>query len=244
MATQASAARTRIHATIGLGVFLAMALVVALVFKSFNGDFGNNVIVTAGISQVGDSLDTGDIVTYRDVIVGEVTSFQANGRGGAELRLRVQSHFARSIPANVTAVAVPASLFGATEILLLPPAQLSTASLRSGQDVAPDVSPAAAGLQTALADAYNLITSVHPAELDAALTSLASAIQNQGAALGKLVDDAAGYLKALAPAIPRLDAVISRFAMVADELARESPSLLQSLANLLAPAKAIVDEQQ
>jgi ABC-type transporter Mla subunit MlaD len=110
--------------------------------------------------------------------------------------------------------------------------------------VPPDVSPAAAGLQTALADAYNLITSVHPAELDAALTSLAAAIQNQGAALGKLVDQAAGYLRALAPAIPTLDAVISRFATVANELALQSPSLLQSLANLLAPAKAIVDEQQ
>jgi phospholipid/cholesterol/gamma-HCH transport system substrate-binding protein len=235
----------RIQPVLGLAVFAALVLAVGLVFMSFNGSFGDNVQVTARISQIGDSLDTGDIVTYRDVIVGEVRSFKPDGHGGADLRLRIGAHFARQVPGTVTALAVPATLFGNTEILLLPPADVRSAPrLRNGQRVAADASPGAVGLQTALADAYDLITSVHPAQLDSALTALADALQNQGDSLGKLVDEAAAYLKALAPSIPKLDAVITRFATVTSELAQDAPALVQSLSNLLSPARAIVQQQQ
>jgi phospholipid/cholesterol/gamma-HCH transport system substrate-binding protein len=236
--------RSRFLPLAGVGVFAALALAVALVFMSFNGDFGDNVVVTASIGRIGDSLDTGDIVTYRDVIVGEVRSFKPDGHGGADLRLRIQANFARNIPTGVTALAVPATLFGNTEILLLPPATIGGQVLHNGQRVLADASPGAVGLQTALADAYDLITSVHPAQLDAALTALADAFQNQGSSIGRLVDEAAAYLRALAPSIPQLDAVISRFASVSAELARSSPSLVQSVANLLTPARAVVDERQ
>lgn len=236
----------RFQPLLGVAVFAALLLAVALVFMSFNGSFGDNVVVTARIGQIGDSLDTGDIVTYRDVIVGEVRSFTPDGHGGADLRLRIGAHFARQVPGTVTALAVPATLFGNTEILLLPPHTItqSQPSLRNGQRVAADASPGAVGLQTALADAYDLITSVHPAQLDSALTALADALQNQGESLGKLVDEAAAYLRALAPSIPKLDAVITRFATVTSELAQDAPSLLQSLSNLLTPARAIVQQQQ
>jgi phospholipid/cholesterol/gamma-HCH transport system substrate-binding protein len=240
---QVGIARGRLS-LIGLSVFVALALAVWLVFRSFNGDFGDNVTVTATIAQVSDSLDTGDIVTYRDVIVGEVRSFTANGRGGAELRLRLHASSARSVPSNVTAIAVPASLFGNTQIDLVPPAHAAGTSLHNGARVGADSSAAALGLQTALSDAYDLITAVHPARLDAALTSLATALQGEGPALGKLVDEAAKYLRALAPSIPALDAVISRFATVTTELARNSPDLLGAVANLLTPAKAITAQRQ
>lgn len=236
----------RFQPLLGLAVLAALVLAVALVFMSFNGNFGDNVQVTARISQIGDSLDTGDIVTYRDVIVGEVRSFKPDGHGGADLTLRIQAHFARQVPGTVTALAVPATLFGNTEILLLPPAHVSPSqpALRNGQRVDADASPGAVGLQTALADAYDLITSVHPAQLDAALTALADALQNQGDSLGRLVDEAAAYLKALAPSIPKLDAVITRFATVTAELAQDAPDIVQSLGNLLTPARAIVEQQQ
>ena len=232
------------RSAVGLGVFLVLALGVWLVFRSFNGDFGDNVDVTATIAQVSDSLDTGDAVSYHDVIVGEVRSFTANGHGGAELRLRLHASSARAVPSNVTAVAVPASLFGNTQIVLMPPATGAAASLRNGEHIGADSSPAAVGLQTALADAYDLITAVHPAELDAALTALATALQGEGPNLGTLVDTTARYLRALAPAIPQLDAVISRFATVTTELARQSPQLLGAVANLLTPARAITAQRQ
>ena len=234
----------RFQPLLGVAVFAALVLAVSLIFMSFNGDFGDNVVVTASISQIGDSLDTGDIVTYRDVIVGEVRAFRPDGHGGADLTLRIQSHFAHNVPANVTALAVPATLFGNTEILLLPPANPAPSALHDGQRVPADASPGAVGLQTALADAYDLITSVHPAQLDSALTALADALQGQGASLGRLVDEAAAYLKALAPSIPALDTVIARLATASTELAQDTPALVQSLANLLAPAKAIVAQQQ
>jgi len=165
-----------------LGALVASVIVVALVlvYKTFNGDFGNHLAVDAKIAQVGDSLDNGDIVTYRDIIVGDVSSFAPDRTGGALLHLQLHADLAKRVPGNVTAIAVPANLFGATKVLLMPPAAPASAALHAGQMIPADSSPAAAGLQTALADAYNLIIAVHPAQLDAALTALATAIQGQG----------------------------------------------------------------
>jgi phospholipid/cholesterol/gamma-HCH transport system substrate-binding protein len=229
-----------------LGAIVATSLVAALVlvYKTFNGDFGDHITVGAEIAQVGDSLDDGDIVTYRDVIVGEVASFAPARTGGATLRLQLHSDLARQIPANVTAVAVPANLFGATQILLLPPNVASDARLNAGQTIPADASPAASGLQTALADAYDLITAVHPAQLDAALTALATAVQGQGANLGRLIRRADEYLRALAPSLPRLDSTITRFAKVADQLAVQAPDLLKTLGNFLVPARGILRKKE
>ena len=224
---------------------MAAVLVIAivLVFKTFNGDFGDHIAVSVKIAQVGDSLDNGDIVTYRDIIVGEVTSFAPDRSGGAMLHLSLHSDLARQVPSNVTALAVPANLFGATQVLLLPQRTPSSRSLHAGQLISPDSSPAAAGLQTALADAYNLLVAVHPAQLDAALTALATAISGQGADLGNLVRRADDYLRAVQPFTPELDRTVADLATVADEVSRQAPQLLATLGNLLVPARGILREK-
>jgi phospholipid/cholesterol/gamma-HCH transport system substrate-binding protein len=235
-----AAARDRFEMALGAIVATTLVATLVLVYKTFNGDFGDHMMVGAQIAQVGDSLDDGDIVTYRDVIVGEVASFAPARTGGATLRLQLHSDLARQVPANVTAVAVPANLFGATQILLLPPEAPSAASLRAGQTIPADASPAASGLQTALADAYDLITAVHPAQLDAALTALATAVQGRGADLGRLIRQADDYLRALAPSIPELDETITRFATVTEQVAVHAPALLKTLGNFLVPARGIL----
>jgi len=222
---------------------VVLVVVIVLVFKTFNGDFGDHIPVSVKIAQVGDSLDNGDIVTYRDIIVGEVSSFAPDRSGGAMLHLSLHTDLARQVPSNVTALAVPANLFGATQVLLLPPRKPSATPLHAGQLIAPDSSPAAAGLQTALADAYNLLVAVHPAELDAALTALATAVSGQGADLGRLVRKADDYLRAVQPFTPELDRTVADLATVTEEVARQAPDLLSALGNLLVPARGILREK-
>ncbi|MDT4925007.1 MAG: phospholipid/cholesterol/gamma-HCH transport system substrate-binding protein [Pseudonocardiales bacterium] len=229
-----------------LGLLLSAVLVAAvvLVWESFSGTFGNKVAVSAELSQAGDSLEEGDIVTYRNVIVGEVSSATGNLSGGAVANLRLDPAAARQIPAKVTAVAVPASLFGNTKIELLPGTDTKGPRLHNGSVIAADRSPAAESLQTALANAYTLLTSVHPARLDAALSALATALQGQGANVNTLIARADAYLRKLAPHLPELDDVITSLATVTDEIAKNAPSLLSSLRNTLVVAKGIVDERQ
>jgi virulence factor Mce-like protein len=228
-----------------LGLLLAAALVmgVVTVWLSFRGVFSNKITVSAQLAKAGDALEQGDIVTYRNVIIGEVTESTGNADGGAVAKLKIDPGDAARIPANVTAVAVPASLFGNTKIELLPPPKASGAFLHDNSVIAADTSPTAASLQTALQNAYTLLTSVHPAQLDAALSALATALEGQGEHVNTLIAKADSYLARLAPHLPKLDDVITSLATVTDHLARNAPQLLDSLANTLVVAKGILADK-
>lgn len=229
-----------------LGLLLSAVLVgaVLLIWESFSGAFSNKITVAAQLTQAGDALEQGDIVTYRNVIVGEVASATGDVHGGAVAKLQIDPHDAAQIPAAVTAVALPASLFGTTKIELVPAGDTSGPKLRDGDTIAADTSPAATGLQTALAKAYDLLTAIHPAQLDAALSALADALQGQGEHLGTLIVTADNYLERLAPQLPELNDVITSLATVTGELAKNAPDLLVSLRNTLVIAKGILASKQ
>ncbi|MFN2562546.1 MAG: MCE family protein [Jatrophihabitans sp.] len=229
---------------LGLLLAAAMATGVVLVWESFSGAFSNKITVAAELSQAGDALEVGDIVTYRNVIIGEVSKSTGEIDGSARATLKIDPVAARKIPASVTAVAVPASLFGNTKIELLPTGPSGTARLHQGSLISADRTPAAASLQTALSNAYTLLTAVHPAQLDAALSALATALSGQGANLNTLIGKADRYLAALAPHLPELDDVITSLATVTQQLARNAPDLLSSLANTLVLARGILAEKQ
>lgn len=229
---------------LGLLLAAAMATGVVLVWESFSGAFSNKITVAAELSQAGDALEVGDIVTYRNVIIGEVTKSTGEIDGSARATLKIDPDAANRIPASVTAVAVPASLFGNTKIELLPTGTSGTARLHQGSLISADRTPAAASLQTALSNAYTLLTAVHPAQLDAALSALATALSGQGANLNTLIGKADHYLAALAPHLPELDDVITSLATVTEQLAHNAPDLLSSLANTLVLAKGILAEKQ
>jgi phospholipid/cholesterol/gamma-HCH transport system substrate-binding protein len=220
----------------GSAVVVTMVLALWAVAYDYRGGFDHHVEVTAEVSTVGDSLQVGDIVTYRDVIVGQVGGFAPAAGGSARLTLRLGADQADSIPANVTALAVPVDLFGATEVVLVAPRQVA-GTLRAGQLVLPETGAGATGLQTALADAYDLLTSVRPAELSAALTALGNAVDGRGDELHELVREANATLRTIAPTLPHLSSTIENLATVTDQLAARAPDLLATVGNLLVPAR-------
>lgn len=227
----------------GVGVAVLAVMAVWATFHDYSGGFGSYTYVDAEISAVGDSLKRGDIVTYRDVIVGSVSDFAPSTGGGAVVELRIDQNASR-IPSNVTAFAAPADLFGSTEIVLSAPITASAARLRSGQTVSADTSTSAAGLQTALSDGYDLVTAVRPAELNAALAALGEAISGRGTELQRLVRDANDTLRVIAADVPQLTDTIESFADVTDELAADTPELLTAVGDLLEPAQVIVDQRE
>jgi len=241
---QAQQQRRRIIEIVaGIGLIATSVLAVGLVYATFRGTFGNAVHVTAGITDAGDSLEPGDAVTFRDIIVGEVRSAGKSANGGAQVALTIQQQFARVIPANVLSIAVPVNLFGSTAVQLVPPPQPSAQTLREGTHIAADTSPGAAGLQSALTDAYQLLTAIRPADLDAALTALADALQGQGANVGELIEKADAYLRRLTPSIPTLESALHNLATVSEQLAAHAPDLLSSVQNLLGGARTIITRQ-
>lgn len=233
-----------VEVALGIALCGAMVLGVMTIWRSFRGGFSDKITVSAELAKAGDALEQGDIVTYRNVIVGEVTDSTGNAAGGAVATLKIDPTAAEQIPAGVTAVALPASLFGNTKIELLPPPNPAADHLRPGAVITADRSPTAESLQTALQNAYTLLVSVHPAQLDAALSALASALQGQGRHINRLIARADGYLSRLAPHLPELDDVITSLATVTARLAHNAPDLLASLANSLVVAKGILADKQ
>jgi phospholipid/cholesterol/gamma-HCH transport system substrate-binding protein len=229
---------------LGLGLSVAMVLGVMTIWWSFSGKFSDKITVSAELAKAGDALEQGDIVTYRRVIIGEVTDSTGNADGGAVAELKIDPRAAEEIPANVTAVAVPASLFGNTKIELLPPADPAPEHLQDNGVISADRSPTAESLQTALENAYTLLTSVHPAQLDAALSALARALDGQGPRLNTLIGKADSFLARLAPHLPQLDSVITSLANVTEHLARNAPQLLDSLANTLVISRGILADKE
>lgn len=230
---------------IALGLLLVAALAggVVVIWESFSGAFSDKIAVSAELSQAGDALEPGDIVTYRNVIVGDVSSATGDASGGAVAKLQIDPHAAARIPADVSAVAVPASLFGNTKIELVTVRHPGSARLHEGSLIRADRSPAAESLQTALANAYTLLTSIHPAQLDAALSALATALQGQGRHINRLIGRADDYLRKLAPHLGELNDVVRSLATVTDEIAKNTPSLLVSLRHTLVLAQGILDER-
>ena len=229
---------------LGLALSTALVLGVMTIWWSFSGKFSDKVTVSAELAKAGDALEQGDIVTYRRVIIGEVTGSTGDADGGAVAELKIDPRAAEQIPANVTAVAVPASLFGNTKIELLPPADPVAEHLQDNGVISADRSPTAESLQTALENAYTLLTSVHPAQLDAALSALATALEGQGDNINTLIGKADRFLGRLAPHLPQLDEVITSLANVTEHLARNAPDLLDSLANTLVISRGILADKQ
>ncbi|HJQ42665.1 MAG TPA: MCE family protein, partial [Jatrophihabitantaceae bacterium] len=227
----------------GIGLTLVAVVTVGLVYATFRGTFGNAVHVTAGITDAGDSLEPGDAVIFRDIIVGEVRSAAASSNGAARVGLSIKASYAKVIPENVQSIAVPINLFGSTAVQLVPPQHPSGRPLRKGVHIEADRSPAAAGLQSALTDAYKLLTAVRPADLDAALTALGTALNGRGDDLGRLLEKADGYLRKLTPALPELEATIADLAVVSKQLAADTPALLDAVRNMLTTAHTVIERR-
>ena len=80
-----------LEVTLGLLLAFALLMSVVLIYESFSGNFSSDIVVSASISQAGDALEQGDIVTYHDIIVGEVTQANGNLSGGSVVEPRSTS---------------------------------------------------------------------------------------------------------------------------------------------------------
>jgi ABC-type transporter Mla subunit MlaD len=123
------------------------------------------------------------------------------------------------------------SFFGNEYVVLVPPAHPGTATLRAGQQIQAFATGATASLQDLLSNLDHLLVELHPAQLDAALTAIASALQGQGTSLGHTLVTGNHYLQGMLPLWPTVVADLQAFAPVADSFAAATPNLLQILAN-------------
>src|SRR5215472_488586 len=113
---------------VGVVFLLVFALLIWFSLALYNKRFTPVSLVTLYTNSVGNEMHLGAEVMARGVQVGEVRSISATGTG-ARLELALQPGMVRHLPANVTALMVPTTLFGERYVDLLIPASPSVARL-------------------------------------------------------------------------------------------------------------------
>jgi len=218
--------------TLGLAFALFLVSAVVLIFESFGGAFSSYIVVQAQLPASSTAVALNAPVEYRNVTVGTVASQGLSVPGGlVVITLHLQQSMLHLIPVGVTATETPVSFFGDAYILLEPPAHMSSATLKAGETIPALKVGETASLQATLGDLDFLLTSLHPARLDAALTALAGALQGQGTSLGKNLDKGNNYFTKMLPLWPTVISNLKTLVPVANQFASSTPDILQILAN-------------
>jgi phospholipid/cholesterol/gamma-HCH transport system substrate-binding protein len=226
----------------GLLLVAGILLVVTLIIRAFTAG-GTYISMSALVSRAGDALQDGDEVRFRDIIVGKLVGTGELRGDQTLLHLNVEPAEAAQIPGDVTARPVPTTLFGSQFVELVEPSGGGHGQLRGGVTIPADTSPGTTALQTALAEVDSLLAAIHPAQLDVALTNLATALSGQGEKLGSLVDNLDAYVRQLTPLTPEIQDDITKLAGFVDELGSNAPALLETISNLTTTAQTLTSHQ-
>ena len=193
---------------IGLGLLLVGILValVVLVLESFGGAFSTFAVAQAQLPASSTAVALSAPVEYRNVTVGSVVSQGRSTPGGlVSVTLHLNRSMLHVIPAGVRATETPVSFFGDNYIVLVAPAHPGTATLGPGATIPALQTGQTASLQATLGDLDTILTELHPAELDAALTALASSLQGNGTSFGHNLVRANNYFRQMIPLWPTVD---------------------------------------
>jgi phospholipid/cholesterol/gamma-HCH transport system substrate-binding protein len=231
-------------ALVGTGFAAVLLTIVLLVFRSFGGGFGNYVVVRAEVPSAGNAIGPNTPVQYLDVTVGTVASEGHPVSGGVvSVVLHIKPSKLAVIPASVLATVGPLSIFGNQSVQLEAAPGSSAGHLAAGQTIKPLTTGSTASLQTALGDLDTVLKSIHPAELNTALTAVATALHGEGHTLGDTLDQASGYLALMLPNFPTMENDFALLAPVADSVAASTPALLGILANMTVTSQTITADQ-
>lgn len=226
---------------LGVLLIVVVAGLISLSIAIYNKAFSSFVPVTLKTDHTGNSLTADSDVKERGIIVGSVKSVQSNGTG-AVVKLNLDPSRVKQIPSNVTAQILPKTLFGEQYVSLTVPKNPAR-PIRSGDTIPQDRSKGALETEKVIGDLLPVLTAVQPAELNATLTALATALHGRGDELGQTLVNFDRYLKVINPHTKQLVDDIAKLGQVSLEYNDVAPDVLATLSNLETSARTVVDRR-
>jgi virulence factor Mce-like protein len=227
----------------GLAFLVVLAVLLGLAVATYEKTFSTVAHVTLRTGTIGNQLEEASDVKVRGVIVGEVRAVHA-GLRSATIDLAVDPQYLPQIPANVTALLLPKTLFGERYVSLTIPAAPSAERLHDGEVIGEDRSSSAIELQRVVDDLLPLLRAVQPQDLSYTLGAVASALRGRGDALGENLVRTGSYVGGLNEVLPQLEADIPRLADFADTYDSAAGDLLGVLDDLSVTNRTVVDQQE
>jgi phospholipid/cholesterol/gamma-HCH transport system substrate-binding protein len=227
--------------TLGV-IFICLLLFgVWLTYAIFTKKFSDYDEVKLETSSVGLQLPSRADVKIRGVIVGEVLEMDTADKGGAELTLGIYPDELHTIPGNVTASIVPKTLFGEKYVSLVIPESGAQGTLEAGDTITK--SELGTEVEEVLSDLYPLLEAVRPADLNATLSALATALEGRGEQLGENLEVVDSYLKRINPEIPALLDDLRLTARVSDLYADILPEVAQILDDTVVTTSTLEEKE-
>jgi phospholipid/cholesterol/gamma-HCH transport system substrate-binding protein len=228
----------------GVVTFAAGALVTALVYLQFRGEFLPTTQLTMLASRAGLVMDEGSKVTYNGVQVGRVTKIAEvteHGEPAAKLTLDVDRKYIRLIPQNVRADIQATTVFGNKYVLLTSPAQPVAARISSNDVI--DARSVTTEFNTLFETVTSIAQKVDPVKLNETLTAVAQALNGLGTKFGESITNGNAILADLNPQMPQIRYDAERLADLADVYTKASPDLWDFLDNALTTIHTLNEQQ-
>ena len=227
----------------GVAFIVTIALLVYLSIAIYNKDFARVTMVTVKADRAGLQLAKFGDVRVNGALVGQVREVTQDG-DQAEIHIALKPSAAEKIPANVSVEILPTTLFGQKFVSFVRPASPSGEHLEDGAVIPSERVETNVELSQVLADLFPLLRAVRPADLNATLNALATALEGRGEQLGETMDELGQYLDAIDDHLPTLREDLVELAEVADAYDVAAPDLLDVLDNVTVTSRTIVEKRQ
>lgn len=225
-----------------------VALVVAMLLLGFTylkatGAFGDAPEVKTSLTNVGGSLASGSDVKMKGALIGKVKSIDPDD-GRVNVVLSMDKESIDSVPANVQARVLPATVFGTSFIdLTVPDGKQPQGTLEADDTISEDLSKPTIELQQALDDVDALVKALGPAELASAIGSAAAMLDGRGKQIGRSLDLANSYLTRLNATWPLFREDLGLLVENLDIVRTYAPDLLAAVDDSLVAARTIFERR-
>lgn len=230
------------HKILGVAFIGVVCFLLWLTYAFYAKVFTKTVDVELKTSHIGLQLNEHADVKLRGIIVGEVRGVSTDG-DEATVRLSLKPDQVSEISSEVSARILPKTLFGEKYVALVPPKGPEGQHIRAGDVISRDKTAVGIEIEKVLNDALPLLQAVDPADLNATLNTLATALEGRGAEIAGTLTQLDGYLKKLNPSVPKLMAALTKLTQVAQLYGDATPDLVRALRNLTITGNTVVEKQ-
>ncbi|MDT5044273.1 MAG: phospholipid/cholesterol/gamma-HCH transport system substrate-binding protein [Mycobacterium sp.] len=224
----------------GVGLLVACALLLALIYAQFRGDFTPKTKLTMLAARAGLVMDQGSKVTYNGVSIGRVASIseiEHHGKPAAEFTLDVDPKYVDLIPVNVIAKVQATTVFGNKYVSLTSPKEPAPQRITSDNVI--DATSITTEFNTVFQTLVELSESVDPVKVNLTLSAAAQALTGLGDKFGQSIVNGNKILDHVNPQMPTIRHDIQQLAALGDVYAHAAPDLFDALNNAVTTARTL-----
>jgi phospholipid/cholesterol/gamma-HCH transport system substrate-binding protein len=228
---------------LGTAFILMLCFLLWLTYAFYAKVFTATVDVKLQTTHIGLQLNRHADVKLRGIIVGEVRDVSTDG-DFATVHLALKPDQVKEISSQVSARILPKTLFGEKYVALVPPPGPEGRAIRAGDTISRDKTAVGIEIEKVLNDALPLLQAVDPADLNATLNTLATALEGRGSEIADTLTQLDGYLKKLNPNVPNLIAALTKLTQVSKIYGDVTPELARALRNLTVTGNTVVEKEK